>query len=51
MLDKTLKPYLEEDYRFMLCIHSRNFMGGATIITNIANAVEKSRRMIMILSE
>ena len=43
-------PILEEDHGFQLILHQRDFMPGAAITTNIADAVEKSRRMIMLLS-
>ncbi len=51
MMEETLSPYLEEEYGFSLILHERDFPGGVTIMANIINAVEKSRRMIMILTE
>ena len=42
---------LEEEHGFELCVHSRNFLGGTAIATNIANAVQLSRRMIILLTE
>ena len=50
MVENTLNPYLETEHGFMLCIHNRNFLAGVSIISNIANAVDKSRRMIMMLT-
>ncbi len=42
---------LEEDHGFELCVHSRNFIGGTAIATNIVNAVRMSRRTIIFLTE
>ncbi len=42
---------LEEQHGFELCVHSRNFMGGTAIATNIANAVRLSLRTIILISE
>ena len=43
-------PILEEDHGFKLIIHERDFMPGAQILANIAEAVTKTRRMIMLLT-
>ena len=51
MMEDTLTPYLEEEYGFSLILHERDFPGGVTIMANIINAVEKTRRMIMILTK
>ncbi len=47
------KPYyiLEKKCGFQLCVHTRNFMAGALITTNIANAVNYSRKTIILLSQ
>ncbi len=50
MIEGSLKPYLEEEFDFSLILHERDFPGGVTIISNIINAVESSRRMIMLLT-
>ena len=41
---------LEEDHGFDLCVHSRNFLAGIPILTNISNAVRVSRRTIVLLT-
>ncbi|XP_029640218.1 uncharacterized protein LOC115215177 isoform X1 [Octopus sinensis] len=46
----TLFPTLENEMGFKLCVHFRDFLVGETICNNIINAVEKSRRTILILS-
>ena len=45
-----LTPVLEEDHDFKLVLHQRDFRPGAAILHNIAQAVTRSRRMIMLLS-
>ncbi len=42
---------LEEEFNFRLCVHKRDFLPGAPIITNITAAIEHSRRMIMVLTK
>ncbi len=44
------KFLLEEYHGFELCVHSRNFLAGIPITTNIANAVRVSRRTIALLT-
>ncbi|XP_052826213.1 slit homolog 1 protein isoform X3 [Octopus bimaculoides] len=46
----TLFPTLENEMGFKLCVHFRDFLVGETISNNIINAVEKSRRTILVLS-
>ena len=41
--------YLEER-GFKICWHQRDFVPGTNIAENIADAIEHSRRMIIILS-
>ena len=41
---------LEEQHGFMLCVHTRNFIAGRPVATNIANAVRMSRRTIVLLT-
>ncbi len=41
---------LEEQHEFSLCVHTRNFIAGIPIMTNIANAVRMSRRTIVLLT-
>ena len=43
-------PILEADHGFQLVLHQRDFMPGRTILTNIEEAITKTRRMIMLLS-
>ena len=50
MVDGTLEPYLEREFDFSLILHERDFPGGVTIIQNIIHALNKSRRMIMMLT-
>ena len=50
MVDGTLQPYLESEFDFQLLLHERDFPGGVTIIENIIQAVQRSRRMIMLLT-
>ncbi len=42
---------LEEQHDMELCIHSRNFIAGILVTTNIINAVNVSRRTLILLSE
>ncbi len=51
MVTNTSTPYLEAEYGFSLILHERDFPGGVTIMSNIINAVESTRRMIMLLSK
>ncbi|XP_033737836.1 toll-like receptor 4 isoform X2 [Pecten maximus] len=46
----TLFPKLEKELGFTLCLHFRDFMPGETIANNIINAVNNSRRTILILT-
>lgn len=41
---------LEKEHGFKLILHQRDFMPGAIIMQNIAESVQKTRRMIMLLS-
>ncbi|KAK3602706.1 hypothetical protein CHS0354_017148 [Potamilus streckersoni] len=47
---RTLYPKLEKELGFKLCLHFRDFVPGESIVNNIINAVENSRRTIIILS-
>ncbi len=42
---------IEVDPGFRLCIEQRDFMPGRSILDNISDGVEKSRRAIFILSK
>ncbi len=42
---------LEEQDDMELCLHSRNFLAGILVTTNIINAVNVSRRTVILLSE
>ncbi len=46
----VLRPRLEYQYNYHLCVHDRDFLVGDTIFNNISQAVKRSRRMIMVLS-
>ena len=41
----------EDDRRFKLCIHERDFIPGTPIEENIAHAIENSRKTILVLSK
>ncbi len=41
---------IEVDYGFKLFIHQRDFIAGRTIMANIIHGIEKSRRVIFIMS-
>ncbi|XP_061197405.1 uncharacterized protein LOC133205578 [Saccostrea echinata] len=45
-----LYPKLEEEMGFKLCLHFRDFTPGDIIANNIIQAIENSRRTIMVLS-
>ena len=45
-----LKHKLEDVYGFRLCLHQRDFLPGEAIEDNISNAIEVSKRVILILS-
>ncbi|XP_060577096.1 uncharacterized protein LOC132734378 isoform X2 [Ruditapes philippinarum] len=47
---RVLYPKLEKELGFKLCLHFRDFVPGETISNNIINAVEGSRRTIMVLT-
>ncbi|OWF36139.1 neurogenic locus notch homolog protein 2-like [Mizuhopecten yessoensis] len=46
----TLFPKLEKELGFTLCLHHRDFLPGETIANNIINAIDNSRRTILILT-
>ena len=46
----TLRPKLEDEHGFHLCIHDRDFVPGAAITENIITAIESSRRVILVLT-
>ena len=48
---EVLIRHLERVHRLKLCIHERNFMPGEPIEENISNAIEMSRRVILVISE
>jgi hypothetical protein len=42
---------LENLYGFRLCIHHRDFLAGCDIVDNIDNAIQSSRKVLVIMSE
>ncbi|XP_077979492.1 uncharacterized protein LOC144434853 [Glandiceps talaboti] len=46
----TLLPKLEEELKFKGCIQSRDLIAGRQILDNISDAIEKSARVLLILS-
>ena len=42
---------IERDYGFRLMIHDRDWIAGRTIRANIMDGIEKSRRVIFIMSK
>lgn len=48
----TLKPLLEENpHKYRLCLHNRDFPLGTNIIDNIDDAMERSRKTLIVLSK
>ena len=47
---KEVLQYLEDECGLKLCVHERDFLGGAAIAANICAAIEHSRRMVMVVS-
>nr|KAG5698157.1 hypothetical protein BaRGS_001752 [Batillaria attramentaria] len=45
-----LMPELEDRLKLRLCIHERNFIPGTPIVDNIAECVEKSKKVLMLFS-
>ena len=41
---------MEKDFGFRLSIHRRNWIAGRTIRANIVDSIEKSRKVIFLLS-
>ncbi|GLH04127.1 Toll-like receptor Tollo, partial [Gryllus bimaculatus] len=49
---RTLAPLLEAPpARYRLCLHERDFALGSLIVDNIARAIERSRRVVVVLSQ
>ena len=49
--ENIIPQELEEDCRFKLCIHRRNFVAGWDIKWNIMNAIRNSNSAIIIMSQ
>uniref|UniRef100_A0A0L8HVU8 TIR domain-containing protein n=2 Tax=Octopus bimaculoides TaxID=37653 RepID=A0A0L8HVU8_OCTBM len=49
LLEK-LQPKLEEENNFRLCIHDRDFVPGWDIVDNIVESIEKSHKIVLLLS-
>ena len=47
---KVLQPKLEDENRFRLCLHGRDFELGGPIIEQIIDSIERSRKVLLILS-
>lgn len=45
-----LCPKLEKENNFTLCIHDRDFVAGWDIVENIVESIEKSRKVLLLLS-
>ena len=45
-----LVDQLEKVYGFKLCIHQRDFLGGNNIIDNVEDAINTSRKVVLIIS-
>ncbi|KAK7100624.1 uncharacterized protein [Littorina saxatilis] len=45
-----LRPKLEEEMGFRLCLHQRDFVIGETISNNICDTLENTRRFILVLT-
>mgnify|MGYP001552012437 CR=1 FL=1 len=41
---------LENEYKFKLCIHHRDFIGGEDVADNITKAIKSSRKVLAIMS-
>lgn len=50
VIDHLIPELEQKEPRYNLCIHERNFMPGKSIVENIINAIELSRRTVIILS-
>ena len=50
-LFNKLRPKLEVDNHFSLCIHDRDFIAGRDIVENIVESIEKSRKVLLLLSK
>ena len=46
-----LRPVLETEFKYQLCIHHRDFIPGLPISVNIMNTILKSRRVIFVVSK
>ncbi|KAL8589278.1 hypothetical protein ACOMHN_039921 [Nucella lapillus] len=49
-VEGELKQQLEENYGLRLCIHTRDFIPGQYIASNIVKSVQGSRRMLVLLT-
>ncbi|XP_071944250.1 uncharacterized protein [Antedon mediterranea] len=47
----VLQPSLEVERNFKLCVDYRDFLPGEAIVTNIANAVKFSRKVLLVVSK
>jgi len=51
-VNETLVPFLEENEpRLKLCIHQRDFKVGNTIVENIVEAIDSSRKVLIVLTK
>ena len=46
-----LRPVLETEFKYQLCIHHRDFIPGLPISVNIMNTIQKSRRVMFVVSK
>ena len=49
VLDR-LRPKLEEDFGFKLCVHDRDFIAGKLITDNVMASMDKSKKIMVVLS-
>ncbi|KAF4513906.1 UNVERIFIED_CONTAM: hypothetical protein B566_EDAN018009 [Ephemera danica] len=48
--DVLMKTLENEENKYALCLHERDFRLGAYIMDNVADSIERSRHVILVLS-
>ena len=46
----TLRILLENKHKLKLCLHDRDWLGGVDIVDNIQQSIEKSRKVVLIIT-